>query len=241
MATLGVCIDSIAALRQARGGHDPDPVQAAVLIEVAGASSIGVHLREDRRLVQERDVYLLKQIVSTSLNLHIAPVDELVRIAIEVLPHTVTLVPERQEERPSEGGLTVRGKENELAKAVAALQDNTIEVSLLVDPDIQQIKAAKRIGATRIDLNTGSYARATGPAVFEHLESLRDAAYSAHTLGLRVGAERGLDYRNAADIARLRRADSDLIDDITVGHAIVARGALVGLENAVRDMLSLLG
>ncbi len=240
MATLGVSIDSIAALRQSRGGHDPDPVQAAVLIEVAGASSIAVHLREDRRYVQERDVYLLKQIVSSSLNLHIAPVDELVRIAIEVLPHTVTLVPERQDERNTEGGLTVRGKENELAKAVSALQDNSIEVSLLVDPDVQQIKAAKRIGATRIELHTGSYAHAAGPAVFEALESLRDAAFSAHTLGLRVGAERGLDYRNIGEIARLRRADNDLIDEVTVGHAAVARGALVGLENAVRDLLALL-
>ncbi len=240
MPTLSVSVNHIATVRQARDAREPDPVQAAVLIELAGAHGITAHLREDRRHIQDRDVYLLKQIISTRLDLSIAPTAEMVGIAVDVLPHTVTLVPERRDDRGADEGLTVRGRENELAKILSSLQDNNIRTSLFIDADVQQVKAAKRIGATSVEFNTRHYATASGESVLEELERLRDAAYSAHNLDLLVAAGRGLDYRNIRDIAELRRSDADLIDEIVVGHAIVARGCLSGLENAVRDMLALL-
>lgn len=236
MAKLGVNIDHIATLRQARGGREPDPVQAAVVAELAGAQGITAHLREDRRHMQDRDIYLIKQVVTTHLNLEMAATPEMVTIAVDVLPYMATLVPERREERTTEGGLVVRGNEDELAKRVATLQDNNILVSLFIDPDIQQIKAAKRIGATHVELHTGYYANATGQAaVQEQLERLRDAARAAHMHGLIVNAGHGLNYRNVEAVAELEH-----IEELNIGHSIIARAAIAGLENAVRDMISLL-
>jgi len=235
MARLGLNIDHIAALRQIRGGREPDPVQAAVIAELAGAHSITAHLREDRRHVQDRDIYLLKQVVSTRMNLAMAPTAEMVTLAVDVLPTMVTFVPEKREDQGGEGGLTVRGSEDELAKRIATLQDNNVLVCLLIDPDVQQIKAARRIGATHVELHTGHYANAAGAKVADELDRLEQAADAAQKFELHVHASCGLTYHNVQVVAKI-----GLIEELTIGHSIVARAALTGLENAVRDMLSLL-
>jgi len=235
MARLGVNIDHIATLRQARGGREPDPVQAAVIAELAGAHGITAHLREDRRHMQDRDIYLLKQVVTTRLNLEMAATPEMVTLAVDVLPYMATLVPERREERTTEGGLTVRGSESDLAKHIATLHDNNILVSLFIDPDIQQIKAAKRAGATHVELHTGYYAAATAAAAADQLQRLRDAASFARNVELHVNAGHGLNYRNVQPVAQI-----DHIEELNIGHAIIARASLIGLDGAVREMLALL-
>ncbi|MBD3391150.1 MAG: pyridoxine 5'-phosphate synthase [Chitinivibrionales bacterium] len=235
MPTLGVNIDHIATLRQARGGKEPDPLQAAVLAELAGAHGITAHLREDRRHMQDRDIYLLKQTVTTHLNLEMAATSEMVQVAMDVTPHMATLVPEKREERTTEGGLAVRGKERDLEKIIENLHEHNILVSLFVDPDIQQIKAAARSGASHVELHTGYYANASGQAQDDELAKLQDAAIAAHKLGLRVNAGHGLNYRNTS-----RVADLDHIEELNIGHAIISRAALVGMDLAVRDMLALL-
>lgn len=235
MATLKVCVDHIATLRQARSGKEPDPVQAALISELAGASGISAHLRNDRRHIQDKDVYLLKQVVTTELDLTMAATADTVAFAVDVLPHMVTLVPEKPEERTTEGGLPVRGNEKELGERVATLRNHGITVCLFVDPDIQQIKAARRVGATHIQLSTLAYANALGHAQTDELESLREAAFGADKLDLTIAAGGGLNYRNAAGVA-----DLDNVEQLVVGHAVVARAALVGLDVAVRDMLGLI-
>jgi pyridoxine 5-phosphate synthase len=233
MPRLGVNVDHIASLRQLRGGREPDPVQAAVLAELAGAHSITAHLREDRRHMQDRDVYLLKQVVTTTMNLAMAPTGDMVNLAVDVLPTMVTLVPERRDDRGGDGGLTVRGNEDELEKLISTLQDNNILVCLFIDPDVQHIKAAKRIGATHVELNTGRYANAAGAKIAEELDLLDQAADAAHKFELHVHASCGLHYRNVQPVAHIEH-----IEEVTIGHAIIARAALTGLENAVRDMLA---
>ncbi len=232
MATLGVNIDHIATIRQARGGKEPDPIQAAVIAELAGAHGITSHLREDRRHMQDRDIYLLKQTITTRFNLEMAATSEMVKIALDVCPFMVTLVPEKREERTTEGGLNVRGKERDLAKNIDSFHDNNILVSLFIEPDIHQIKSAARTGATHIELHTGYYANARGQAQKEELAKLQDAAMAAHKLGLAVNAGHGLDYHNVTPVAKL-----DFIEELNIGHSIIARASLVGIENAVRDML----
>jgi pyridoxine 5-phosphate synthase len=236
MATLGVNLDHIATIRQARGGKEPDPVQAAVIAELAGAHGITVHLREDRRHIQDRDVYLLKQTLSTRLNLEMAATPEIVKIAIDVLPFMVTLVPEKREERTTEGGLHINGKERDLEKSIESFHNNTIIVSLFIDPDIQEVKAAKRTGATHVELHTGYYANARGQACFDELERLRDATLVARKLGLHVNAGHGLNYHNVKPVANI-----DGMEELNIGHSIIARAALVGLDKAVREMLELVG
>ncbi|MBD3344754.1 MAG: pyridoxine 5'-phosphate synthase [Chitinivibrionales bacterium] len=235
MATLGVNIDHIATIRQARGGKDPDPVQAAVLAELAGAHGITAHLREDRRHMQDRDIYLLKQVVTTHLNLEMAATNEMVHIAIDVVPFMATLVPEKREERTTEGGLSVAGKERDLEKICDQLQENDIVVSVFIDPDIQQIKAAKRIGISHVELHTGYYANLTGPAQDEELQKLGELAYAANKIGLHVNAGHGLNYQNVSAVA-----DIEYIEELNIGHSIVSRASLVGLETAVRDMMALM-
>lgn len=236
MATLGVNVDHIATIRQARGGKDPDPVQAAVLCELAGASGITAHLREDRRHIQDRDIYLLKQTISTRLNMEMAPTSEMIKIAVDVLPYMVTLVPEKREERTTEGGLNVRERERELSKAVETFKNNNILVSLFIDPDLNEIKAAKRTGATHIELHTGFYSNASSAqAVAEELGKLKDAAMAANKLGLHVNAGHGLNYQNVTPVAEIR-----YMEELNIGHSIVARSSLVGLEAAVRDMIALI-
>jgi pyridoxine 5-phosphate synthase len=235
MPTLGVNIDHVATIREARGGREPDPVQAAVIAELAGAHGITAHLREDRRHMQDKDIYLLKQVVSTHLNLEMAPTSEMLAIAVDVLPWMVTLVPEKREERTTEGGLNLEGKEKELTGKVTDLKNSNILVSMFIDPDIRQIRSAKRIGATHIELHTGYYANAAGQAQIEELERLRDAAYAATRLDLHVNAGHGLNYQNVDSVAAI-----DGVEELNIGHSIIARAVLVGLDAAVRDMLALI-
>lgn len=236
MATLGVNVDHIATIRQSRGGSDPDPVQAAVLAELAGAHGITAHLREDRRHMQDRDMYLLKQTVTTHLNMEMACTTEIIQIALDLSPYMVSLVPEKREERTTEGGLVVRGKERDLEKTISSFRESNMLVSLFIDPDIHQIRSAAKTGATHIELHTGYYANATGQARQEELAKLQDCARAAHHLGLVVNAGHGLNYRNVARVAEL-----EYVEELNIGHSIVARASLVGMDIAVRDMLDLVG
>jgi pyridoxine 5-phosphate synthase len=236
MASLGVNIDHFATIRQARGGKDPDPVQAAVFAELAGATGITAHLREDRRHIQDRDVYLLKQVVKTHLNLEMAPTNEMTAIAVDVLPFMTTLVPEKREERTTEGGLSVREREKDLAKVIETLRNNNILVSLFVDPNLNEIKAAHRVNATHIELHTGYYSNAASESsMLEELAKLKDAALAANKLGLRINAGHGLNYINVSAVA-----DINNVEELNIGHSIVSRAALVGLDRAVRDMIALI-
>lgn len=236
MPTLGVNIDHIATLRQARGGHDPDPLQAAVLAELGGAGGITAHLREDRRHIQDRDIYLLKQLVTTHLNMEMAPTSEMINGAIDVLPFMVTLVPEQRQELTTEGGIPVRERERDLAKAVETFRDHKILVSLFINPDINDVKSARRIGATHVELHTGYYANANdATSVAEELGRLKDAALVAIKLGLNLNAGHGLNYLNVTPVARIEG-----MQELNIGHAVVARAALIGMEAAVRDMVALL-
>lgn len=234
MPRLSVTVDHIATIRQARGGKEPDPVHAATLAELAGCHGVTVQLREDRWHIQDRDVYLLKQTAGVPLNLEIAPTADMAHIAADVAPSIVTLTPPRREERTAEGGLTVRGKERELETLIETFHERNIVVSLFVDPDIQQIKAASRTGASSVELHAGYYASASGHGRRDELGRLRDAAIAAQKLGLHVSAGNGLDYQNVARVAEL-----DVISELIIGHAIIARAALSGMESAVRDMLTL--
>ncbi len=235
MATLGVNIDHFATIRQARGGSDPDPVHAAIIAELAGAHGITAHLREDRRHMQDRDIYILKQVTKTHLNLEMAATQEMTTIARDVVPWMVTLVPEKREERTTEGGLLVAGNEKELAKTVEALQGGAILISLFIDPDINQIKAAAKLGVPYIELHTGYYANALGKAQHDELIRLREACMAAHKLGIMVNAGHGLNYRNVSAVASL-----EYIRELNIGHSIVARASLSGLETAIRDMIGLI-
>jgi pyridoxine 5-phosphate synthase len=235
MATLGVNIDHIATIRQARGGKEPDPVHAALIAELAGAHGITAHLREDKRHIQDRDIYLLKQTVATRLNLEMAATADIIRIALDVLPAMVTLVPENREELTTEGGLSVAAKEKELTKVVETFHDNTIRVSLFIDPEMQELKAAKRTGAEFVELHTGYYANAQGQARFDELEKIRDVAMAAHKMGLRINAGHGLNYRNVGPVAGIQN-----MEELNIGHSIVSRAALVGLDRAVREMIELI-
>jgi pyridoxine 5-phosphate synthase len=235
MATLGVNIDHIATIRQARGGKEPDPIQAAMIAELAGAHTITAHLREDRRHIQDRDIFLLKQIVTTHLNMEIAAVPDIVRIALEVLPAMVTIVPEKREERTTEGGLNATAKDRELAKVIETFHDNNIPVSLFIDPDLREIKTARRIGAEIIELHTGYYANAQGKAKFEELEKLKDATLAARKIGLHVNAGHGLNYQNVRDVAKIHE-----MGELNIGHSIISSASLIGLDAAIKKMLALI-
>ena len=230
---LAVNIDHIATVRQARRASTPDPVAAAAIAEMAGAAGITVHLRSDRRHIQDRDVEILKQTVRTSLNVEMAATREMVRIALSVKPQQVTLVPERREELTTEGGLDVLLHQGNVEKIVRELTDARVHVSIFVDPDLEQIRGCSRIGATRIEINTGRYADSWDSGEWsEPLERIRTAAKAARKLGMTVYAGHGLDYRNIDDIAVI-----DEIEELNIGHAIVARASLVGLDRAVREMI----
>lgn len=236
MTTLGVNVDHIATIRQARGGKDPDPVHAAAIAEMAGALGITAHLREDRRHIQDRDIYLLKQTVATRLNMEMAATEEMIKIAVDVLPHMVTLVPEKRQEKTTEGGLAVREQEKELAKAIETFRNNNILVSLFILPDINEIKSAKRIGATHVELHTGPYSNTSeGPTRNEHLDDLKNAALFANKLGLHVNAGHGLNYQNVSAIAKI-----EFMEELNIGHSIMSRAVIVGMDTAVRDIVSLI-
>ena len=236
MARLSVNVDHIATIRQARRGEEPDPVAAAVLAELAGAEGIIMHLREDRRHVQDRDLRLARQTIQSKLNLEMAATDEMQRIALEVRPNIVTLVPEKREELTTEGGLEVFARLEALKTYIAKLQEAGIPVSLFVDPDEQQITASKKSGARWVELHTGTYANArTDEAREIELAKIREAAKLAASLGLRVGAGHGLNYVNVRPIAALPEGE-----ELNIGHSIISRAALVGMDRAVRDMIALI-
>ena len=232
MPTLGVNIDHIATIRQARRTVEPDPVAAASLAELAGADGITVHLREDRRHIQDRDVRLLRQTVRTHLNLEMAATDEMVAIALDVKPDYVTLVPEKREEVTTEGGLDIAGQIDRLAVVVDKLQTANIPVSLFIDAYESQIEASVKVKAKFIELHTGTYAEAADEASREQeLAVLAKGCEQAKAAGLRVNAGHGLTYWNVYPVACLPG-----MEELNIGHTIISRAALVGLERAVREM-----
>jgi pyridoxine 5-phosphate synthase len=233
---LGVNIDHVATLRQARRARYPDPLFAALLAEEAGADSITLHLREDRRHIQDRDVTAMREALQTRMNLEMAVTDEMVRIAQNVKPQDVCLVPESRQEVTTEGGLDVKAQGARLKDAVAALSGAAIRVSLFIDPDEAQIESARRAGAPVIELHTGAYAEAAaGGARAREFERLRHAAKFAASLGLTVNAGHGLNYHNVEPIAAIPE-----IIELNIGHSIVARAIIDGLAKAVRDMKELM-
>jgi pyridoxine 5-phosphate synthase len=232
---LGVNIDHVATLRQARRIDYPDPVHAALLAEQSGADSITLHLREDRRHIQDRDVTLLRRLLQTRMNLEMAVTAEMIRIAGEVRPQDCCLVPESREEVTTEGGLDVRAQEARIDDACRALAAAGVRVSLFIDPDTAQIEAARRVGAPVIELHTGTYANASGKARAHELERVRSAAALGASLGLVVNAGHGLNYHNVEPIAAIRE-----IVELNIGHAIIARAVFDGLPKAVRDMKDLM-
>ncbi len=233
---LGVNIDHVATLRQARGTIYPDPVQAAFLAEEAGADGITVHPREDRRHIQTRDVLVLAKTLSTKMNLEMAVTDAMLTLAEEVRPAASCLVPEKREELTTEGGLDVVGQEAHIRAAVQRLQAIGSEVSLFIDPDFAQIDATVRTGAPVIELHTGRYADATTEAEqLAELQRIQQAAAYAHERGLIVNAGHGLHYHNVEPIAAI-----PCMNELNIGHAIVARAVFVGLKEAVREMRALL-
>ena len=232
---LGVNIDHVATLRQARRVSYPDPVYAALLAEDAGADSITLHLREDRRHIQDRDVFAMRAALQTRMNLEMAVTDEMLRIALQVAPQDCCLVPESRAEITTEGGLDVLAQGARVADAVAALGGAGIRVSLFIDPDLEQVEAARRCGAPVIELHTGAYAGAVGAPRARELERLRSAAQLADSLGLTVNAGHGLHYHNVEPIAAIPQ-----IIELNIGHSIVARAITDGLAKAVRDMKELM-
>src|SRR4051812_37536657 len=229
---LHVNIDHVATLRQARGTRYPDPVWAAALCELAGADGITVHLREDRRHIQDRDVRLLRETAGRVLNLEMAATDEMVSIAREVRPDFVTLVPEKREERTTEGGLDVVGQRVSVERAVTAMGQAGIAVSLFVDPTVEAARVAQQMGAPCIELHTGDYWNAHGEAGGAELARLAQAADTAAGLGLHVAGGHGLTVDNVGDVVAIAA-----IEELNIGHAIVARAVFLGLPEAVREML----
>ena len=236
MPNLGVNIDHVATVRQARMTNEPDPVWAATLAELGGADGITLHLREDRRHIQDRDLQLLRQTVAVKLNLELACNEEVIAIACQVRPYQATLVPERREEVTTEGGLDVAGSTERVAAAVSRLQDAGIVVSLFLDPDGKQIEAAASTGATAIELHTGAYAHAAAKfSADAELETLCEAASQVRASGLTLHAGHGLTYRNVQPVAQIPD-----MHELNIGHSIISRAVMVGLEQAVRDMKRLI-
>jgi pyridoxine 5-phosphate synthase len=230
--TLGVNIDHIATIRQARRTVEPDPVAAAVLAELAGADGITVHLREDRRHIQERDVRILRQTVRTHLNLEMAATAEMVEIALDIKPDYVTLVPEKREEITTEGGLDIAGQRDRITQVVSTLQGAGIPVSLFIDAEPEQIEASQKTTAKFVELHTGRYAEAVSEAErAEELSYLKVGTKQAIAAGLRVNAGHGLTYTNTYPVACIEG-----MEELNIGHTIVSRAVLVGMERAVREM-----
>lgn len=242
---LGVNVDHIATLRQARGTPYPDPVFAASLAELAGADQITIHLREDRRHIQDRDVEVLRRTVSTRLNLEMATTEEMLKIAYDIRPDMITLVPEKREEQTTEGGLSVVDNRLRLAEYIERLRDIGAHISLFIDPDLAQIEASAEIGAEIVEIHTGDFCMAAAEFTNLHaaprfdrdeeLAKLVRGARKAAQLGLTVAAGHGIDYHNVLDIAAIAQ-----FEEFNIGHSIVARASLVGMERAVREMIAAL-
>jgi pyridoxine 5-phosphate synthase len=233
---LSVNVDHVATIRQARMADEPDPVWAAAQAELAGACGITVHLRSDRRHIQDRDVELLGQTVAGVFNLEMKATEEMMEVALQVLPDMCTLVPEGEGELTTQGGLNVIADEGSLRDAIARLREAGVVVSLFIDPDVVQVERAKAVGAQIVELHTGIYADAAEPDdVARELEKIRVAAIAATEMGLLAHGGHGLTYRNIQSIAAMRE-----IDEVSIGHSIVSRAVLVGMDIAVREMLALL-
>jgi pyridoxine 5-phosphate synthase len=236
MPRLGVNVDHVATVRQVRRAKVPDPVHAALSAELGGARGITVHLRGDRRHIQDRDVEILRKVVQTRLNMEMASVQEMVRTALTIKPDQVTLVPERRDEITTEGGLDVILNAVQLKPIVKTLRDGGVHVSLFIDPDIEQVKESHRVGAPAIEINTATFADAASAlARTEALKRVTDSARLGRKLGLAVHAGHGLDYQNVGDICAIVE-----IEELNVGHSIVSRAVLVGMERAVREMLDVM-
>ncbi len=236
MTRLGVNVDHVATVREARKTYEPDPVWGAVQAELAGAHGITVHLREDRRHIRDRDVKLLREIVQTRLNLEMAVSDEMLEFACAVKPDQVTLVPEKPEEVTTQGGLDVAGSRNTISAGIRTLRDAGIPVSLFVNPSAEAVELSQELRAEAIEIHTGLYAEAEDEDEQERmLADIRDAAELSERLGLRTYAGHGLTYRNVVPVANVPQ-----IEELNIGHSIIARSLFVGLEVAVREMLDLL-
>jgi pyridoxine 5-phosphate synthase len=234
---LGVNIDHVATLRQARGGTDPDPIAAAVLVELAGADGIVVHLREDRRHIQDRDLRLLREIIHTKLDLEMAADETMAKIALTVKPDMVTLVPERRQELTTEGGLDAVGQKDRIQQIVTLLHNGGIPVSLFIEPDLAQVKAAHKVSADFVELHTGRYTNARRAKEADgEVEAITQAAKLAYKLGLGVNAGHGLNYQNVKRLTHIPE-----IVEYNIGHSIIARAVLVGLHQAITEMKVLLG
>jgi len=235
MVELAINVDHVATIREARGITEPDPVLAAGICELAGAAGIVIHLREDRRHIQDRDLQLLRQTVKTKLNLEMAATQEMLSIAAKTKPDMITLVPEKRKELTTEGGLDVVRNRKKIQKAIVKMDKEGIPVSLFIDPVEKQIKAAKKVGATFVELHTGRYCEAkTSKEIDREYEQIRESAFAAAAERLRVNAGHGLDYRNTPRIAAL-----EPVEELSIGHAIISRAVFVGLDQAVREMLAL--
>ena len=236
MTRLGVNIDHVATLRQARRGTEPEPIAAAIIAEMAGADGIVVHLREDRRHIQDRDLRILREVIQTKLDLEMAATDEMAKIALDIKPDMVTIVPERREELTTEGGLDVASSREKLKDIIGLLHEGGIIVSLFIDPDIDQIKASHKVNADYIEIHTERYANAKRiKDEDKEIDSITQAAKLAYKLGLGVNAGHGLNYRNVKRLAQIQE-----IVEFNIGHSIISRGILVGLDRAVREMRELI-
>lgn len=235
MTHLAINVDHVATVRQARGTNEPDPVAAAAICELAGAMGIVVHLREDKRHIQDRDVRILRETVKTKLNLEMGAAKEIINFALDLQPDMVTLVPEKREELTTEGGLDVYGQKKKLAKTVDKMTRKDIPVSFFIDPDPKQIKASLDIGAAFVEIHTGRYSDAETEIERDmEFQLIEEAAQTAYQMGLRVNAGHGLDYTNTARVAAL-----DTIEELSIGHAVISRAVFVGIDQAVREMLDI--
>ncbi len=233
MAELSVNVDHVATIREARKTNEPDPVAAAVLVELAGADGITIHLREDRRHIQDRDLKLMRQMVKTRLNLEMAATKEMVLIALDNKPDKVSLVPEKREEITTEGGLDVIKHKNHLKDVIQKFHDQKIPVSLFIDPELAQVKCSKTIGGDAIEINTGKYSELkTDSEIEKEFKKIQEAVDAAVKLGLNVNAGHGLTYKNVVKIASIQA-----IEEFNIGHNIVARAVMVGLDRAVKEMI----
>lgn len=235
MARLSINIDHIATLRQTRLGKEPDPVAAAAIAELAGADGITIHLREDRRHIQDRDLRILRETVKTKLNLEMAATEEMVKIALNVKPEMVTLVPEKRAELTTEGGLDLLAHKDRLSRTIKLLRDGGVTVSLFINPEINHVKAAKKIGTDYVEIHTGRYADASNKRMEdEEFGKIVDAVKAAGKLKLGINAGHGLNYLNIKKVARIPE-----IEEFSIGHGIIARAVFVGLDRAVREMVEL--
>ena len=236
MVRLGVNVDHIATVREARKTYEPDPVSAAAAVEMAGADQVTIHLREDKRHIQNRDARLIREVVKTALNLEMAATAEMQEIALALHPESVTLVPEKREEVTTEGGLDLTAVGPTVANMIGTFKEARIKACAFLDPDLDQIKAAASLQFDAVEIHTGQYANATPAATAEELQTIKDAAVAIRHLGMAAHAGHGLNYHNVTAVL-----EAPEIEELNIGHAIIARALFVGLDRAVRDMLKLMG